>query len=95
MTTTSPTSGSFTINRNFNHPMEKVFKAFSDPATKAKWFTGPKGGDALERVIEVKTGGAEVLKFDVGSEVRHVRSSRKSCGDTLAPADRATSLGFG
>ena len=53
MTTTSPTSGSFTINRNFNHPTEKVFKAFSDPATKAKWFTGPKGGDALERVIEV------------------------------------------
>jgi uncharacterized protein YndB with AHSA1/START domain len=63
MTTTSPTSGSFTINRNFNHPAEKVFKAFSDPATKTKWFTGPMGGEALERVIEVKTGGAEVLKF--------------------------------
>ena len=63
MTTASPTSGSFTINRSFNHPVEKVFKAFSDPATKAKWFTGPKGGDALERIIEVKTGGSEVLKF--------------------------------
>ena len=63
MTTTSPTSGSFTINRHFNHDTDKVFAAFSNPATKAKWFTGPKGGDALERAIEVKTGGSEVLKF--------------------------------
>jgi uncharacterized protein YndB with AHSA1/START domain len=63
MTTTSPTSGSFTINRHFNHGSDKVFAAFSNPATKAKWFTGPKGGDALERVIEVKAGGSEVLKF--------------------------------
>ena len=63
MTTTSPTSGSFTINRHFNHGTDKVFAAFSNSATKAKWFTGPKGGDALERAIEVKTGGAEVLKF--------------------------------
>ena len=63
MTTTSPTSGSFTINRNFNHPPEKVFNAFSDPATKTKWFTGPMGGETLERAIEVKPGGAEVLKF--------------------------------
>ena len=63
MTTTSPTSGSFTINRNFNHPAENVFKAFSDPATKAKWFMGPMGGETLERVIEARTGGSEVLKF--------------------------------
>ena len=63
MTTTSPTSGSFTINRNFNHPAEKVFKAFSDPALKTRWFTGPTGGETLERAIEVKTGGSEVLRF--------------------------------
>jgi uncharacterized protein YndB with AHSA1/START domain len=63
MTNTSPTSGSFAINRRFNHGTDKVFAAFSNPATKAKWFTGPKGGDALERTIEVKTGGSEVLKF--------------------------------
>jgi uncharacterized protein YndB with AHSA1/START domain len=63
MTTASPTSGSFTINRHFKHDVAKVFAAFSNPATKAKWFTGPMGGEALERVIEVKTGGSEVLKF--------------------------------
>jgi uncharacterized protein YndB with AHSA1/START domain len=63
MTKTSPTSGSFTINRHFNHGPDKVFDAFSTPATKAKWFTGPKGGEALERVIDVKAGGSEVLRF--------------------------------
>ena len=63
MTTTSPTAGAFTINRHFNHGPEKVFAAFSNPATKAMWFTGPKGGDSLERVIDVTTGGSEILKF--------------------------------
>ena len=63
MTKTSPTSGSFTINRHFNHAPEKVFAAFSKPEIKTRWFTRPKGGEDLERVMEVKTGGSEVLKF--------------------------------
>jgi uncharacterized protein YndB with AHSA1/START domain len=63
MTKTSPTAGAFTINRHFTHAPEKVFAAFSNPAIKEKWFTGPKGGESLERKIDVKTGGSEVLKF--------------------------------
>jgi uncharacterized protein YndB with AHSA1/START domain len=63
MTSTSPTSGSFTINRHFNQGVEKVFAAFSDPATKAKWFSGPDGAEQLERKVDVKTGGSEVLKI--------------------------------
>jgi uncharacterized protein YndB with AHSA1/START domain len=63
MTKTSPTTGSLTINHHFNHTPEKVFAAFSNPAIKEKWFTGPKGGESLERAIDVKTGGSEVLKF--------------------------------
>ncbi len=30
---------------------------------KQQWFTGPKGGEALERRMEVTSGGEEVLKF--------------------------------
>lgn len=63
MTATSPTSGSFTINRQFKHGTEKVFAAFSEPATKAKWFSGPDGAEQLERKVDVKTGGSEVLKI--------------------------------
>ena len=63
MTKTSPTSGSLTINRDFNHAPEKVFAAFTNPKTKAKWFVGPKGGEDLERVIDVRAGGSEILRF--------------------------------
>ena len=63
MSKSSPTSGSLTINRNFKHAPEKVFAAFANPKTKAKWFVGPKGGEDLERTIDVRTGGSEVLRF--------------------------------
>lgn len=62
MTKTSPTAGAFTINRHLNHTPEKVFAAFSKPEIKAKWFDGPEGCQQLERNIDVKTGGSEVLK---------------------------------
>ena len=39
MSKASPTSGSLTINRNFNYAPEKVFAAFTNPKTKARWFT--------------------------------------------------------
>lgn len=62
MTKTSPSAGAFTINRHFNHPPEKVFTAFSKPEIKAKWFDGPEGCQQLERSLDAKTGGSEVLK---------------------------------
>jgi uncharacterized protein YndB with AHSA1/START domain len=63
MTKTSPTSSSFTINRHFNHAPEKVFAALSKPEIKSKWFDGPEGCKELERKIDVRTGGSEVLKI--------------------------------
>ena len=63
MSKTSPTSGTLTINREFSHATEVVFAAFTSLETKARWFTGPKGGEVLERLLDVKAGGAEVLRF--------------------------------
>ncbi len=63
MTKPSPTSGSFTINRHFNHAPQKVFAAFTTLEIKSKWFIGPKGGEDLERVMNVNTDGVEVLRF--------------------------------
>ena len=63
MSNISPTAGSLTISRGFDHPVRKVFAAFSTPETKARWFVGPKGGEDLERAMDVKTGGSEVLRF--------------------------------
>ncbi|GAA3940436.1 hypothetical protein [Actinoplanes auranticolor] len=36
-----------TITLDRHHPasLERVFRAFADPAAKARWFRGPEGGD--------------------------------------------------
>jgi uncharacterized protein YndB with AHSA1/START domain len=59
----SPTTGSFTINRHFAQPPGRVFAAYSDPSLKAQWFVGPKGGESLERTLDVRPGGSESLRF--------------------------------
>ena len=35
--------GSFTINRTFDAATARVFKAFADPKSKARWCVGPNG----------------------------------------------------
>jgi uncharacterized protein YndB with AHSA1/START domain len=62
MNRTSPTAGVFTINRHFNQAPGKVFAAFSRPEIKSRWFDGPDGCEQLERSLDVRPGGSEVLK---------------------------------
>lgn len=50
----------FTIEREFDAPVEKVFSAFSDPEKKKAWFKGPEGED--EQMMDFRVGGAETSK---------------------------------
>jgi uncharacterized protein YndB with AHSA1/START domain len=72
MTDHSVAHGTFVIEREFPHPVSKVFGAWADPAKKAKWF----GDSALPEVFEFRPGGREsrggavpgggpVYRFDV------------------------------
>ncbi len=59
--------GVFTIRRVWAASPERVFTAWSDPAVKAQWFTGPADRWTLRRrEMDFRTGGAEVLegRFD-------------------------------
>lgn len=47
----------FTIKREFNAPVEKVFTAFSDFEKKKMWFAGPEGED--EQTMDFRIGGIE------------------------------------
>jgi len=48
--------GTFVIDREFAHPVGKVFAAWSDPKRKSKWFGDPNNPP---KVFEFKPGGRE------------------------------------
>lgn len=50
----------FTIERELNTSVEKVWEAFADPAKKGKWFVGPEGES--EQTMDFRIGGVETSK---------------------------------
>ena len=66
--------GTFTLNRVWTAPPERVFAAWSDPQVKAQWFTGPADRWSLSRrSMDFRVGGQEVLEGrfdDSGLETR-------------------------
>jgi uncharacterized protein YndB with AHSA1/START domain len=55
--------GAFTIERTYDAPLARVFKALSDIDAKSKWFSGTEGQWTLvERKMDFRVGGREVLK---------------------------------
>jgi uncharacterized protein YndB with AHSA1/START domain len=55
------THGDFSINRVYDAPPADVYAAWSDIGTKAKWFLGPEGWSVLERTLDLRAGGSEIL----------------------------------
>ncbi|HLY54510.1 MAG TPA: SRPBCC family protein [Stellaceae bacterium] len=53
----------FHLERTYDAPAARVWKALTDPAAKAKWFGGTAGRwEILERHMDVRPGGTERLK---------------------------------
>jgi uncharacterized protein YndB with AHSA1/START domain len=65
--------GSFVIERKFDHDPVVVYRAWTDPLAKARWFNGPpdKWTEQL-REMDLRVGGRERVtgKFIDGSESR-------------------------
>ena len=61
MSQRSVTHGSFAIERVYDASPGRVFKAWADPAIKARWFVGPTDWRMLERSIDFRVGGKERL----------------------------------
>lgn len=62
MSTPAAKHGSFTIERTYHAPPERVFRAFSDAEKKARWFAGPASEwTLLERKHDFRVGGTEIL----------------------------------
>jgi uncharacterized protein YndB with AHSA1/START domain len=52
----------FCVERTYPASRAQVFKALTDPAAKAKWFTGGNGYTLLTRKMDVRPGGREQVK---------------------------------
>jgi uncharacterized protein YndB with AHSA1/START domain len=64
---------SFVIERRFEHDISLLYRAWVDPAAKARWFNGPPDKWIEEvREMDVRVGGRDRLigKFVDGSESR-------------------------
>jgi uncharacterized protein YndB with AHSA1/START domain len=66
----SVTHGIFRIERSYKATRAQVFKALTDPGAKASWFGGGDGYTVLQREMDVRPGGRELLKgrWDTGME---------------------------
>lgn len=57
----------FCIERLYTAPRSHVFKALTDPAAKAKWFTGGEGYTELARHMDARPGGREQVRGRKGT----------------------------
>ena len=63
MTERSVTHATFTLERSYDAPPSKVFKAIADPALKRRWFAEGEGWEVDEFTGEFKIGGFERSRF--------------------------------
>lgn len=53
------THATFVIEREYPHPPAKVFAAYANPQSKAKWFVGPENWDKSNHQLDFRVGGKE------------------------------------
>ncbi|MEP6504256.1 MAG: SRPBCC domain-containing protein, partial [Betaproteobacteria bacterium] len=68
--------GDFSINRVYDASPAQVYAAWSDPAVKAQWFIGPEGWAEVERRVDLRVGGEEILHGRFGNGVETLFTAR-------------------
>ena len=71
MDTATATKPSLTIKRRINAPPAKVFAAFTEPQTIARWF-GPQGVQKTEAETDLRVGGRYRLVSHVANDTLEV-----------------------
>jgi uncharacterized protein YndB with AHSA1/START domain len=69
------THETFAVERTYDAPPARVFRAFADPAVKARWFGGPDDWSDPETVLQFRVGGREYHRSMVADQV-HTFESR-------------------
>ena len=63
MTKRSVTHATFTIERTYDVPPARVFKAHADAAAKRRWFVEGEGWEVEEYTLDFRVGGYERSRF--------------------------------
>jgi uncharacterized protein YndB with AHSA1/START domain len=51
---------SFTLERRYDAPPDRVFAAWADPAAKLRWFVSAEGWEVASHEMDFREGGLEV-----------------------------------
>jgi uncharacterized protein YndB with AHSA1/START domain len=57
----------FTLERTFDASVAEVWRVWTDPELRPRWFHGPEGWTELERTIDFRVGGSEILRGRMSS----------------------------
>src|SRR3954464_4261794 len=71
MSTATAVKPSLTLKRRINAPPAKVYAAFTDPQTIARWF-GPQGVTSVKVETDLRVGGRYRIVMEMGSDTHDV-----------------------
>jgi uncharacterized protein YndB with AHSA1/START domain len=64
----------FTLDRSYDASVAEVWRAYTDPELRQKWFHAPAGWEVLERTLRFAVGSGEVYsgRMPNGTETKFV-----------------------
>lgn len=65
----SVTHATFVVQRTSDASSARVFRAFADPAVKARWFGGPDDWSRPETAFEFRVGGREYHRGELEGQM--------------------------
>lgn len=74
MTASSPNETSVVLRRTYDAPVERVYRAFVDPAELARWYTPNPDWKPDVRHADVRAGGSLVVAFGPAGEEPYIET---------------------